>query len=129
MEFKYIKVDQYDSFQKMSFRNRYVVSGANNAISLSVPIAEGREQKTLIKDVRINNVTDWQTAHWRTLLSAYSKAPFFDFYSEEVKSLIFSKEDMLFCLDIKVLKLVFKTLKINTILGFTEEFILHYDNH
>jgi hypothetical protein len=46
----------------MSFRNRYVISGANNTLSLSIPIAGGREQKTLIKEVRIYNVTNWHTA-------------------------------------------------------------------
>lgn len=113
----------------MSFRNRYIISGANNTISLSIPIAGGREQKTLIKDVRINNVMDWQTTHWRTLLSAYSKAPFFEFYSRDVKSLIFSKEDMLLSLNIKVLVWILNVLKINLVVEFTRDFILHYANH
>lgn len=128
-QYKHVKIEIYESFQKMSFRNRYIISGANNVINLSIPIAGGREQKTLIKDVRINNAIDWQTMHWRTLLSAYSKAPFFEFYSKDVKTLIFSKEDLLLSLNIKVLSWVVKVLKINIDIEFTENFVLHYDNY
>ena len=125
--FKHVKIEAYESFQKISFRNRYVISGANNAISLSIPIAGGREQKTLIKDVRIDNATDWQTRHWRTLLSAYNKAPFFDFYSLDVKNLIFSGESNLISLNSKMLGWICKTLGINVMLEFTDQYIAHYD--
>ena len=61
--YKHVIIEAYETFQKMSFRNRYVISGADNIINLSIPIAGGREQKTLIKDVRIDNATNWHTRH------------------------------------------------------------------
>lgn len=126
--YKHVKIEIYESFQKMSFRNRYIISGANNTISLSIPIAGGREQKTPIKDVRINHLTGWQTIHWRTLLTAYSKAPFFEFYSEDVKRLIFSNEESLLMFNIKILQWVLNVLSVSVIIRFTGEFILHYAN-
>ncbi len=124
----HIKIEKYENFQKMSFRNRYIVSGANSAITLSIPIVGGREQKTLITEVRINNATNWQLNHWRTLLSAYSKAPFFEFYSQDIKALIFSGEDFLFSLNIKILTWLCNALKINAVIEFTDQFIAHYEN-
>src|SRR3954454_23722404 len=85
---KHIKLDKYESFQKMSFRNRYVIAGANGIQSLTIPLVGGREQKKLIREVCIDNTTDWKTKHWGSLLSAYSKAPFFEYYSQEIKNLI-----------------------------------------
>lgn len=128
IEYQYIKIEKYENFQKMSFRNRYMIMGANGIQNLTVPIAGGREQKTLIKDVRIDNSTNWQTKHWRTLLSAYSKAPFFEFYSDDVKNLLFSEEEFLFSFNIKILNWLYKQLRINVVIEFTESFIVHYED-
>lgn len=128
IEIKHIKIEQYESFQKMSFRNRYIVSGANGLQSLTIPVEGGREQKTLIKEVRIDNSTDWKTKHWRSLLSAYSKAPFFEFYSSELKEMIFTEEDLLFSFNIKILNWICNVLKIDLVIDFTDRFILHYED-
>ena len=45
--------EQYDFFQKMSFRNRCQVAGSAGRIDLSIPLEKGRDQKSLMKDVRI----------------------------------------------------------------------------
>lgn len=123
---KYIKIEQCESFQKMSFRNRYIILGANGIQNLTVPVVGGREQKTLIKEVRIDNSTDWQTKHWRSLLSAYSKAPFFNYYYQGIKDLIYSKEENLFSFNINILNWVCNALRIKPVIAFTEEFNLVY---
>src|SRR4051794_13079496 len=86
---KHIKIEQYDTFSKMSFRNRYVILGANGIQSLTIPVQGGREQKTSIKEVKIDLTTNWNTKHWKSILSAYSKAPYFEFYAGGVKELLF----------------------------------------
>lgn len=103
-----------------------MIAGANGVQSLNVPVAGGREQKTLIKEVRIDNSTSWQIKHWRSLLSAYSKAPFFEFYAADIKNLVFSEEEFLFSLNIKILDWICKTLKINAEIEFTERFMVQY---
>ena len=79
-QFSYILFDQYESYQKMSFRNRFMIAGANGIISLTVPLENGREQKRLMKDVRISNAHSWQKQHWKTIESCYNKSPWFEFY-------------------------------------------------
>lgn len=39
---KYINIEQYERWQKMSFRNRCSIAGANGRIDLSVPVVGGR---------------------------------------------------------------------------------------
>lgn len=124
---KYIKIEKYDLFKKMSFRNRYVICGANGLINLTIPITGGREQKTLMKDVLIDNSVNWQIKHWRSLTSSYSKAPYFEFYAEEVKSLIFGKEEFLLAFNMKALDWVLKVLKIELLLGLTEGSTRNYE--
>lgn len=124
---KHIKIEQYENFQKMSFRNRYIVSGANGLLSLTIPVKGGRDQKVAIKDVVINNEIDWKSIHWKGLLSSYSKAPYFEFYVADLKELLFSEEEYLFLLNIKILGWVYKVLKVNVKVGFTEEFLESYE--
>ncbi|HLK28492.1 MAG TPA: WbqC family protein [Puia sp.] len=89
--YKYSNIifDQYESYQKMSFRNRCMIAGANGIISLSVPLQEGRNQKTMIKDVRIAGL-QWQAQHWKSIMTSYNKSPWFEFYKDELK-LLYSK--------------------------------------
>ena len=71
----------------MSFRNRCLVAGANKVEVLTVPVQGGREQKAIYKDIRIDEREDWRRRHWRTLFSAYGKAPFFDHYGADLEAL------------------------------------------
>src|SRR5688500_3069472 len=64
--------DIAEHFEKMSFRNRYAISTANGLVKLSVPLLGGRDQRSAVKDIIVSNVQDWQTQHWRTLVSAYN---------------------------------------------------------
>lgn len=82
-----IKIDLYDPWRKMSFRNRCVVAGANGPINLSIPVLEGREQKKPMKEVVIDNRKPWQSQHWKTIMSCYNRSPWFDFFGHELEAL------------------------------------------
>lgn len=82
-----IVFEQYDLYQKMSFRNRCQVAGSQGMINLSIPLAKGRDQRTLMKDVRIAAGYSWQDNHWKTILACYSRSPWFEFYRDELEQL------------------------------------------
>lgn len=83
----HVVFEQYENFQKMSFRNRVMVAGANGSIVLSIPLQNGRNQNRMTRDVLIDNRTSWQAAHWKTIVSCYNKSPWFEFYREELHGL------------------------------------------
>ena len=85
-EFSNIIFEQYESYQKMSFRNRCIIAGANGLITLSIPLQEGRNQKTIMKEVKIED-SKWQTDHWKSIESCYNKSPWFEFYKDELHEL------------------------------------------
>lgn len=96
-QFSNIEIEQYETYQKMSFRNRCMVAGSNGVVGLSVPIEKGRGQRELMKDTRISREGNWRVQHWRTISSCYSRAPFFEFYSDGVHGLLL--KDPVFLLD------------------------------
>lgn len=79
--------DQYEFYQKMSFRNRCQITGAQGRIDLSIPLVQGRDQKTVMKDVRIAGTYRWQDRHWKTILACYSRSPWFEHYRDELEDL------------------------------------------
>jgi hypothetical protein len=83
----HIVFDQYEYYQKMSFRNRALIAGANGIIILSVPLEEGRDQKRIMKEVRIANREKWQSQHWKSIQSAYNRSPWFEYYRDELSAL------------------------------------------
>ena len=95
--FSNIIFEQYESYQKMSFRNRCQIVGAEGVIDLSIPLVRGRDQKALMKDVRISSAQPWQSQHWKTIVSCYSRSPWFEFYRDELEGLY--KKEWNFLLD------------------------------
>lgn len=93
---KYIKIFEYEPFEKRTFKNRCVVAGSNGLVNLSIPLANGRNQKGVMKDIRLANDADWQKQHWRTLVSCYSKSPFWEYYGDMLAPLFERKVAFLF---------------------------------
>lgn len=107
----HIYLEQHETFQKMSFRNRCQILGAGKVINLSVPVLGGRDQKTFTNNIYIDNTQKWQVQHWRTLESCYNKSAFFLHYGPEIKDILFANHDKLWDLNRAALKWVIKKLK------------------
>jgi hypothetical protein len=80
-------IDVNEHFQKMSFHNRYYIAGSNGMIQLSVPLAGGRDQHAIMRNIGIFNQNRWQVQHWRTISSVYRRSPYFDFYERDLQLL------------------------------------------
>jgi hypothetical protein len=119
---KYVVFEQYESYQKMSFRNRCQVLGAGKLINLSVPLLGGRDQKTAITKIEIDYGQDWPTQHWRTLESCYNKSPFFLYYSDSLRELLTSRYPTLWDLDLASFNWVNAKLGNSMKAGFSERF-------
>jgi hypothetical protein len=69
-------IDVHEHFVKQTYRNRAQIQVANGILPLIVPVQKGSQRKP-ITEVEIAYQQDWQKLHWRTLQSAYGKAPYF----------------------------------------------------
>jgi hypothetical protein len=119
---KYLLLEQYESFQKMSYRNRCQVLGPEKVLDLSVPLVGGRDQKSLTKTIKIDNHQNWQTIQWRTLESCYNRSAFFMHYKDELKSLLFTSFADLWELNLATIKWVLQKLKVDITISFTQSF-------
>lgn len=75
--------ENFDSYEKQTYRNRCQIATANGVMALSIPIEKGNSEKVLTKDIRISTHNNWQNQHWRAIESAYNSSPFFEFYMDD----------------------------------------------
>ena len=77
-------IEQHDTYQKQTYRNRCVIATANGLQALTVPV-EVSSNREEVKDVRISDHNNWRKVHWHALQSAYSESPFFDYYVDDIR--------------------------------------------
>src|SRR5687767_15886504 len=71
----------------------------------------GLHGKIAVKDVRIDYTQKWLNNHWRAIQSAYGKAPFFEYYSDDLHTVLFRNHVFLYDLNLELLTLCLKWLK------------------
>ena len=86
-----VYIEQFEHFNKQTYRNRAIISGGNGLISLVVPVIKGRGPKVLIKDLQLSYDMNWQRNQWQTIVSAYNSSPYFEYYKDELQP-FFDKE-------------------------------------
>lgn len=115
--------DGAEHFEKMSYRNRYRISGSNNSILLTVPLINGREQRLPMAEVKIFNDGMWQVQHWRTLVSVYKRTPYFEHYEDLLRPLYEHQYTHLATFDRASIDWVAKQLKIEIDVKETNEYV------
>ena len=76
---------------------------------LTVPLTN-KHGKVPISEVKIDYRIKWQNNHWRAIESAYRKAPFFEYYSDELKKIIYEDHTLLFDLNLALLSFCLKNI-------------------
>lgn len=120
--------EQFEVYQKRSFRNRCIIAGANGPVSLSIPLHEGREQKRFIRDIRIANQYDWQDQHWKTIVSSYNRSPWFEYYKSSLEKFYKKRFEFLFDLNFELFEWTLQKLEVDKVAELTENFIKRYDD-
>ena len=116
-------IEVEDNYQKQSYRNRCVITAANGAMQLNIPIEKPDGHKCKMKDIRIAEHGNWQHLHWNAIISAYNSSPFFDYYKDDFSLFYESKIPFLFDLNEQLRSLIFNLLGIETLVTFSTEFI------
>jgi hypothetical protein len=118
--------DRAEHFQKMSARNRYHIASANGPLTLSIPLEEGRDQRKAMSRIRICNKTNWQVQHWRTIISAYRRTPFFEYYEHSLAPLFGTRYELLTDYDLATVQWLKKQLKKDFEEQFAEVYVKNY---
>ena len=142
-------IEQYDSFQKQTYRNRCVIATANGVQALTVPIIHNGELKIenydmsksgkkgnqnsqfsisnsqLVKDLRISDHNQWRRVHWNALQSAYSESPFFEYYVDDLRPFFEKKYEFLIDFNENIRQKICELIDIYPNVEYTSEYISH----
>ncbi len=113
--------DQHEHFVKQTYRNRCHILGANGLTRLIVPLIKG-SQKTAMQFAEIDYSHKWATPLWRSILSAYGKSPFFEFFGDDIHDILLTQPQFLITLNTELLSYCLKCLDIDIELRFTERY-------
>lgn len=101
-----------DNYQKQSFRNRTEIYAANGKLALTVPVSYSQNNRQLYKDVKIANEDNWQLLHLKSLQSAYSMSPFFEYYIDDLMPLFEKKYNYILDLNLKCFEVLTDSLQL-----------------
>jgi WbqC-like protein family len=117
-----VLLDAAEHYTKQTYRNRAIILGANGPETLTVPVLHtGSKQK--MADIQIDHTQSWAIRHWRTIQSAYGRAPFFAFFGPELEEILLSEKQNLFELNEALLTYCLKCLKVPQRHGLLHEWI------
>ena len=77
-----VTIEQWESFQKQTYRNRCLIATTHGVQALTVPV---EKPAACMKDIRISDHGNWRHLHWNALQSAYGESPFFEYYQDDIR--------------------------------------------
>ena len=118
---EHVEIEQWESFQKQTYRNRCLIATANGVQALTVPVEHG--DSPLIKDIRLSDHGNWRHLHWNALQSAYGESPFFEYYQDDIRP--FFENHWTFLLDFneEIRQKMCELIDIQPNVSYTEGFI------
>lgn len=116
-------IEREENYLKQSFRNRCYILSANGIQMLTVPVLLGSLHKKPVKDIRIDYSKRWQQIHLRALTSSYNSSPYFLYYFDLIEKPIKNNYEFLLDLNMDLLRVIIKIMKIEIDISFTTEFI------
>ncbi|MBJ7879296.1 WbqC family protein [Gelidibacter salicanalis] len=114
-----------DNYQKQTYRNRMNIYGAQGKMPLTVPVIYSQKNRQRYKDIRISNNENWQDLHWKSIQSAYSSSPFFEFYEHDLIHLFQEEATHLMAFNFKCLEVLLECLQHDLKYDNTTEFELN----
>ena len=117
-----VLMEQWESFQKQTYRNRFLIATTNGVQALTVPVERG--SSSLIRDMRISDHGNWRHLHWMALQSAYGESPFFEYYQDDIRPFFEKRWDYLMDYNEAICKKMCELIDIQPQIDRTIEFVL-----
>ncbi|MGB0861709.1 MAG: WbqC family protein [Saprospiraceae bacterium] len=122
LQYEEIIIEQHENYRKRTYRNRCHLMSANGILKLSIPLGKGKNQGQNITEVKITYSQPWQVSHWRSIKSAYGRAPYYEYYADEIKAIYDSQPATLFELNKQLMELMIELLQLDLKISYSESF-------
>ncbi len=109
-----VLIEQHETFQKQTYRNRCLIATTQGVQALTVPIEHspltidhsnaqsmvnvqcsmfngqcsmlnGQCSMVNIQSLRLSDHGEWRRQHWQAIQSAYGESPFFEYYEDDLR--------------------------------------------
>lgn len=118
------EIEIHESWIKQTLRNRYEICGPNGRMKLIVPTV--KKTRKSFADTEIDNREEWQLNHYRSLEAAYNKSPYFEFYRDELWTLLSEAHGLLWEFNSNALKWCIGKLQVDADISYTNTFRHEY---
>ena len=118
-----VYLEACENYQKQSWRNRCRYYAADGPQYLNFPIIHEGTHELPITKIKVDYSTPWVLKTKRAISSAYESSAFFDYYKDELFSILDSKPETLFDLDLQIIRFFLKKTGITVDIRFTEEYM------
>ncbi|NQT90517.1 MAG: WbqC family protein [Candidatus Omnitrophica bacterium] len=116
----YIILDDVQ-FLRRGWHHRDKIKTKDGARWLTVPVTKKGRYEQLIRDVEIDNSTDWRTKHIKTIEVNYKKAPNFNGCFGKIEAIYGKNHSLLIDLNMDLLRFIAEELKITTPVKFSSD--------
>ena len=117
-----VVIEQKETFPKQTFRNRAAIATGNGVLMLNVPVVRPYGNHTRTEQMTLSYNEPWNIRHWRAIVAAYSAAPYFLYYRDELEKILLQRHECLLDLNDALLRYLLKKFKINCHITYTETF-------
>ena len=117
-----VVIEQKETFPKQTFRNRAAIATGNGVLMLNVPVVRPYGNHTRTEQMTLSYNEPWHIRHWRAIVAAYSAAPYFLYYRDELEKILMQRHERLLDLNDALLHYLLKKFKIDCQISYTDNF-------
>ena len=117
-----VVIEQKETFPKQTFRNRAAIATGNGVLMLNVPVVRPYGNHTRTEQMTLSYNEPWHIRHWRAIVAAYSAAPYFLYYRDELEKILMQRHERLLDLNDALLHYLLKKFKIDCQISYTNNF-------
>ncbi len=118
-----VYIEACEHYQKQSYRNRCKFYAENGVQTLSVPVVhENGTHELPIAEIKVDYSTPWLIRTERAIESAYYSSPYFEYYRDELFSILDSRPETLFALNTAITQFFIDKTHLPVKMEFTTDF-------
>ena len=119
--------DVHQNYIKQTYRNRTFIHSANGLQILTIPVKHSKIKFSML-DAKIDNSIAWQKNHWRSIQSAYSSSPFFEFYRDSLEEIYIKEYTYLTKFNFDLINLILEWTDIEMKSELSKSYKIQYKN-
>jgi hypothetical protein len=122
-----ILIEQHEHYSKQSYRNRCEILSPTGVQALSIPVEKQSGMKQPVKDIKIDYTLNWQSAHLKSIQTAYFSSPFFEYYIDAFIPFFIKHYEYLCDFNISIIETLLTEMQYNKKVLLTDRFEKEYN--